>query len=85
MPNGGNLTVETSNYEHTIKIIILDTGDAIPESERGDIFKPFGSKSRESTGLALPSCGLVIKAHGGKIDFTSGETGTTFTVTLPKQ
>ena len=84
MPDGGNLAVETSNNEQSIEIIISDTGDAIPESQRKDILKPFGSKNRESTGLALPSCGLVVKAHGGTIDFTSGEAGTTFTVTLPK-
>jgi signal transduction histidine kinase len=85
MPNGGNLSVETSNSENSIEIIISDTGNSIPESQMGDILKPFGSKNRESTGLALPSCGLVIKAHGGTIDYTSGAIGTTFTVTLPKQ
>ena len=85
MPNGGNLTIETKNNENTIDIIIADTGNSIPESQQGDILIPFGSKNRESTGLALPSCGLVIKAHGGTINFTSTEDGTTFTVTLPKQ
>ena len=85
MPDGGNLTVETKINEQTVDIIIADTGNAIPESQQGDILKPFGSKNRESTGLALPSCGLVIKAHGGTINFTSTEEGTTFTVSLPKQ
>ena len=85
MPNGGDLSVETSNSENSIEIIISDTGVNIPESQMGDILKPFGSKNRESTGLALPSCDLVIRAHGGIIDYTSGEAGTTFKVTLPKQ
>ncbi len=84
MPSGGSLSIETRDTPNAVEVDISDTGEPIPEELRGDLFKPYGSKSRDGNGLSLPSCRKVVRAHGGELTFRAGEEGNTFTVCLPK-
>ncbi|MEW6197641.1 MAG: [Fe-Fe] hydrogenase large subunit C-terminal domain-containing protein [Planctomycetota bacterium] len=93
MPNGGTLTVRTSGNERDVRIQVADTGVGIPPENRKKIFEPFFTTKApgKGTGLGLSVTYGIVKMHQGDIrvesnaDPQAGPTGTTFTVTLPRQ
>lgn len=92
MPEGGTLKVETSDSDDQVKIKISDTGTGIKEEDLEKIFTPFFTTKgpNKGTGLGLPLVYGIIKMHKGQINVRSnidpekGETGTTFTIKIPK-
>ncbi|WP_353120036.1 ATP-binding protein [Nitratidesulfovibrio sp.] len=70
-----------------VEIRIADTGTGIPEALRDRVFDPFFTTKEvgKGTGQGLAIAhDIVVKRHGGTIDFTSTTgRGTTFTITLP--
>jgi len=92
MPDGGRLTIQTDSDGSNIRIKIIDTGTGIPKEIISKIFEPFftTNKSGKGTGLGLAITYGIVKMHYGNIDVVSntdpaeGQTGTIFTVTLPR-
>lgn len=93
MRGGGILTIGTRT-EHggsKVEIRISDTGGGIKKEHRTRIFDPLFTTKKvgEGTGLGLSVSYGIITKHGGNITFKtmteeeSGDTGTTFMVTLP--
>lgn len=83
----GRITVSTRRDGDWVEMRISDTGAGIPEAIRGRIFNPFFTTKEvgKGTGQGLAIAHrVVVKRHGGSIDFES-ETGrgTTFIVRLP--
>jgi signal transduction histidine kinase/ActR/RegA family two-component response regulator len=98
MPNGGTLTVATSDMELTntgargmpvgmcVVLEVIDTGRGIPKEQVPNIFDPFFTTKPvgKGTGLGLASVAGTVKAHGGRIEVNSGtDMGTAFRVYLP--
>ena len=84
MSEGGEITISTIEDADNIKIEITDTGKGISEENLKRLFEPFFTTKEKGTGLGLPVCYGIVKAHGGKISFKSKEQeGTTVTVFLP--
>jgi signal transduction histidine kinase len=73
-----------------IAIAVHNDGPAIPEEVVGHIFAPMkGSRNdrgnRRHLGLGLYIVDRIVAAHGGQVDVqSSNESGTTFTVRLPR-
>jgi PAS domain S-box-containing protein len=85
MPTGGRLRVIAETALHQVSVQVADTGRGIAASDLGNIFDPFYSKSsgRKGTGLGLPLCYAIVKAHAGTIEVDSAPgQGSTFTVRL---
>ncbi|MDR2973779.1 MAG: HAMP domain-containing histidine kinase [Propionibacteriaceae bacterium] len=88
--SGGRVDITLADKDGRPTITIADSGIGIPSDKLGDIFHPFyrvdSSRSRKvgGAGLGLAITQDVIKRHGGAIDVTSGDQGTTFTIRLPK-
>ncbi len=93
MPEGGELVFRTDGDEHSVRILVSDTGVGIPEGNLRKIFEPFFTTKPPGigTGLGLAVTYGIVKMHHGDIrvesngDPTKGPTGTTFTVTLPRR
>lgn len=86
MPDGGALSVITSQSNDFIEIVISDTGSGIKDENIGRIFDAFFSTkdSIKGVGLGLSVCYGFIKDHGGDIKVKSRlDKGTAFTITLP--
>ncbi len=68
-------------------ISVRDNGSGIPDTIKEKIMQPFFTTkpTGEGTGLGLSlSYDIVVKGHGGKIDFsTTGGAGTEFIISLP--
>jgi signal transduction histidine kinase len=93
MPRGGTLTLETSGDEATVRVRVTDTGVGIRKEILSKVFEPFFTTKTigKGTGLGLAVAYGIVKMHRGDIrvasnaDPAAGPTGTTFTVTFPRQ
>lgn len=92
MPDGGKLTLRLSDNSENVFIEIDDTGTGISKENMEHVFTPFFTTKGlgKGTGLGLPLVYGIVKMHQGKIDVksnndeTTGPTGTTFKISLPK-
>lgn len=93
MPNGGELTIETSRQNAVsnskleydgILIKISDSGIGMSKDCRKNIFKPFFSAKECRIGFGLYTVKKGVELHRGKIDVVSEEgKGTAFIIELP--
>jgi two-component system NtrC family sensor kinase len=87
MEGGGALTVSCEQGENRDAVVlrVTDTGTGIPDSVLPHIFDPFFTTKRvgKGTGLGLSIVHGLVHEVGGRIEVTTGPTGTTFTVQLP--
>jgi signal transduction histidine kinase len=76
------VSMETADHIHTISV--SDNGYGIPSDVRPKLFKRFATLKTGGWGVGLYNCQLMVKVHGGSIEFdTEDGLGTTFTVKLP--
>ncbi len=93
MPDGGALKITTTDEENRVKLAVSDTGVGILPENIKKIFDPFFTTKQigKGTGLGLAVTYGIVKMHRGDIsvesnaDRQAGPTGTTFTVSLPRQ
>jgi len=72
---------ETSD---SVTFSISDNGCGIPETHKGQIFKPFFTSRARGTGLGLAVVKTVINSFKGSISFDSKtEEGTTLSLSIP--
>jgi PAS domain S-box-containing protein len=83
----GRIAIRSSREANSVLIEVSDTGCGIPNEIRNRIFDPFFTTKDvgKGTGQGLAICyNIVVKKHGGKIDFTSTlGLETVFRVRLP--
>jgi two-component system sensor histidine kinase BaeS len=90
-PAGGRVTVHVSSTVDEVVLAVADTGTGIAAEHLPHVFDRFWraekSRSRQTggSGLGLAIVRHLVQAHGGTIDVQSEvDTGSTFTVRLPK-
>lgn len=89
-PNGGTITVTSSQEDEFATIKISDTGVGIHAESKNHIFERFfrvdDAHSTPGFGLGLPIAQSIIEKHQGWVDVESVPgSGTTFTIWLPQQ
>jgi signal transduction histidine kinase len=89
MPNGGKLTINTSNIFSTAKLLVCnvaDTGIGMNDDIKKRLFEPFFTTKElgKGSGLGLASVYGTLKSHNGSIEVQSEkEKGSVFTLYLP--
>ena len=63
---------------------MIDDGTGIPLEIQDSVFQPSFSTKTSGMGLGLAISKRAVEAAGGTISFETGDTGTTFTVRLPR-
>lgn len=83
----GQITIRTRQDNERVEIQVSDTGCGIPDEIRERVYDPFFTTKEvgKGTGQGLTIIhNIVVKKHGGAIDFTSESgKGTTFFIRLP--
>lgn len=99
MPDGGTLTIETTQVElgidyirfhpyveagRYVRISVTDNGKGMSEETKLHIFEPFFTTKEMGSGLGLATVYGIVKQSGGSIEVSSAEgAGTTFTIYIP--
>ncbi len=72
-PEGGEVSVLVEAAGESVRVSVSDTGEGMPEEERGRIFDrfyrvdPSRSRATGGTGLGLTIARQLVEAHGGSI------------------
>jgi signal transduction histidine kinase len=84
MPDGGQLTITSTEVDGTVKIAFSDTGCGMSKEIIEKLWSPLFTTKAKGMGLGLPISKRIVEAHGGTIAVGSevGK-GATFTLTLP--
>jgi signal transduction histidine kinase len=85
MPDGGRITLETSNQSE-VMLSLSDTGHGISPEAMPYIFEPFFTtrKMGEGTGLGLSVARSILRQHNGEIQVQSElNRGTQVMIRLP--
>lgn len=82
------ITITAEDDKQVVQLKVHNLGDTIPHDELELLFKPFErsktTKGKKGWGLGLTLVKGLTESQGGKISVKSDDTGTTFTVCLPK-
>lgn len=84
MPDGGQLSVRTSQVDNHVIIDVEDSGTGIPEAVGEQIFEPFMSTKDNRVGLGLTISYGIVAAHRGSLELIRQRmTGAHFRISLP--
>jgi len=84
-PRGGTVVVEVHRAGERAVLQVADSGAGIPPDELERVFERFYSTAADmsrGTGLGLPICRAIARAHGGDVR-ASSPAGAVFTLDLP--
>ncbi|SMX31020.1 sensor histidine kinase [Actibacterium lipolyticum] len=83
----GEICIHADEDAQNWTIQISDTGPGLPPKAREHLFQPFqGGTRKGGTGLGLAISAELIRGHGGRLELlATGEEGTVFKITLPKE
>jgi signal transduction histidine kinase len=90
-PAGGRVRTCLRQSGDRALLFVTDTGPGIEPCRIEDVFHPFTQQDSSSArphgglGLGLNVSRRLIERHGGHLDLRSGESGSTFLVTLPAE
>src|ERR1044072_1460543 len=76
-PKDGRVSVSVKHDGEFIRVDVVDTGIGIPVEEQAKIFRRFyrvdhaRSRSDGGTGLGVPICDQIIRAHQGEVEVES--------------
>ena len=80
-----DILVQISENSKSVKILVSDNGQGVSKSNRDKIFEPKFTTKSDGMGLGLGIVRNIISSYRGKISYKSkSNTGTDFTITLPK-
>lgn len=89
-PNQGKVWISCELFQHTIKIIISDTGVGIPADKLAVLFERFErgkdsySRSQQGTGIGLNLTKRLVELNSGNIGVESeAGVGSNFWITIP--
>lgn len=70
--------------EEGVSCAVIDQGVGLGEEQEEELFAPFYTTKESGMGMGLSISRTIIRAHGGRLWFTSNpDCGTTFHFTLP--
>jgi signal transduction histidine kinase len=71
MPNGGTLSISSTNLQNEIQIDFADTGVGMSEEVAKKIGEPFFTTKAKGMGVGFSICKRIIAAHKGRIEVSS--------------
>jgi signal transduction histidine kinase len=77
------VTLEGTHDRATVRV--QDDGPGISPEVQARIFEPFFSTKESGTGLGMSIVHSLVSLHSGIIDLETGEHGTRFDITIPRQ
>jgi signal transduction histidine kinase len=84
MPQGGSLVATSAAEPHAVELEIADTGPAMSDAERHDVFDLMPAEQRGSSGWGLAVVRRIAEMHGGRVSAANcPDGGVAFTLHVP--
>ncbi|MDD4775661.1 MAG: PAS domain S-box protein [Syntrophomonas sp.] len=83
MPEGGRLTIRTSDGSEGLNLEIVDSGGGIPPEIMARIGTPFLTTKSGGTGLGLAVCYSIAERHKANMRIKTSPAGTMVTIVFP--
>jgi len=89
-PAGGSIEIVLTHTAASVTLDVRDTGPGIPADRLAHVFERFyqvdesSSRTQPGTGIGLALVKELVDVQGGRVSVESSETGTTFSMTLPR-
>ncbi|WP_438955987.1 sensor histidine kinase [Cognatiyoonia sp.] len=83
----GEIAVKAWEDDRAWFITVSDTGPGLPQKAQDHLFQPFqGGVRKGGTGLGMVISADLVRGHGGTLELErTDETGTVFSIRLPKE
>jgi len=82
-PPSGTVRVEAALDDASVRILVSDQGQGIPEEARPHVFDAYFTTKPNGSGLGLAVSREIVANHGGVLEFETGSSGTNFVLRLP--
>lgn len=82
---GGRIDVELTEDLHAYSFRVFNNGPAVSPEHRELIFQTGFTTKLKGTGMGLYIVRTIMREHGGDVTLETGDAGTAFTGTLPRQ
>ena len=84
---GGHVTVGVAleAEDDTVHVRVTDDGPGMTDEVRARMFEPFFTTKEGGTGIGMAIVHNFVAMHGGSLDVTTGPSGTTIDVALPRR
>ncbi|WP_368292857.1 nitrogen regulation protein NR(II) [Dehalobacter sp. TBBPA1] len=79
----GKVYIKTYQVQEGVVLAIQDHGKGIPQSVQDTLGTPFVTTKENGTGLGLAISLGIVRRHQARLEFLTGEEGTTFFITFP--
>lgn len=85
-PGMRRILLDAETAAGSLRLLVCDDGQGVPEELRDSLFQPFVSRSPGGTGLGLAIVAKIAEAHGGRIALEARPGWSTcFVLTLPAE
>jgi len=81
-PNAQVIITATQTTDRT-QIEVADNGPGVPEKSVAEIFVPFFTTKAEGSGIGLALSRKIVRAHGGRLEYSRRNDHTYFVIDLP--
>jgi len=78
-----HVSFQASLQEDSIILKVTDDGCGIPKEAEKNLFTPFVTHKKNGTGLGLSIVSRIVQAHNGQLTYSTGNSGTCFSLILP--
>jgi len=83
-PSGACVTVDVIAQDHEVELRVADSGAGLPESVRGNLFRPLRSTKPGGSGIGLAISHQLARHFGGRLELVnSSDEGTVFSLVMP--
>jgi len=78
------VTVDVIAQDHEVELRVADSGAGLPESVRGNLFRPLRSTKPGGSGIGLAISHQLARHFGGRLELVnSSDEGTVFSLVMP--
>lgn len=81
---GAAVRLSARERDSELELAVWNRGKEISPETSGKLFEPFYTTREKGTGLGLAFVREIALDHGGRVDVSSGDGETTFTIVIPR-
>lgn len=83
LTEGGTISLTAKRVFSGVELVVADDGPGISEDVADRVFEVLFTTKANGTGLGLPLCRKIVRAHGGEMELLRTQRGAAFRIWIP--